>query len=374
MESLESSQKIYDQQPHEKFWAIGCMSGTSIDGIDAAEICTDGNSIFQFGRTEFRSYSDSERKTILNALGCWKGEKVDAANQVVTNSHIQILKKFKQESIIGFHGQTLAHNPTEGITFQTGSPARLANELGCIVVGDFRLADMRAGGQGAPLAPFYHFALAKYLNLSSPVVFLNLGGVANITWVNPDETQPESSNAMIAFDTGPANGPINDLVSIRLGLNCDKNGKIAARGQVSESILQKFLNDPYFSKTPPKSIDRNYFEWLLQKVTSLEVENAVATLTSCVVHAVRVGFNHLPVTPSETVVCGGGRHNKTMIRMLGETLNCKVVKIDEYGINGDMLEAQAFGYLAVRAIKGLPISSPTTTGCHNPISGGLIYE
>ena len=355
-------------------WAIGCMSGTSLDGVDAAAILTNGIDIIEFGQSEFRPYSEPERHVISTALGEWPNSDLSIeAIEVVTKAHIEIVKRFNLFAVIGFHGQTLAHDPNAGRTHQCGDAELLSNKTGQTVVSNFREADMKAGGQGAPLAPFYHFALAKYLQFNTPVLFLNLGGVANITWADPSYSTPEHANALIAFDTGPANGPINDFIFDRLGENYDQDGQLASQGRINESVLSQFLNNSFFANRPPKSLDRNHFQKIIDQLTPLDTPDALATLTAFVAHSVAASLKFLPQVPAQILVCGGGRKNNTMMRMLAMTLPCKIVSIDTFGIDGNMLEAQAFGYLAVRVMHHLPTSSPSTTGCDKLVSGGNVY-
>ena len=357
----------------ESQWVIGCMSGTSLDGVDAAEVKTDGRRILAFGQTEYRAYTPNERAQLRSALGHWPGSPAAAlADGVVTNAHLEVLRRFDRDAVVGFHGQTLAHDPSRVRTHQVGSAAALAAATGRRIVCDFRTDDMRQSGQGAPLAPFYHFALAIRFELTEPVLFLNLGGVANVTWVNPQMPAPESPGALVAFDTGPANGPINDLVHAREGIEYDRDGERAAAGAIDESIAAAFLQNPYFAKPPPKSLDRDHFSDLTQRVGGLQTADAAATLTACAARAAALGLPHLPQTPALAIVCGGGRRNPVFMDMLREALALRTVSIEEFGVNGDMLEAQAFGYLASRVLRGLPTSCPATTGCAVPVSGGRI--
>ena len=351
------------------------MSGTSLDGVDAAAIRTNGRQLLGFGQTEFRAYSAQERDTIRGAFGMQlDSETVHFASHVVTQAHIEILQRFELEAVVGFHGQTLTHDPAQHFTHQTGSPHELAKSLSRTVVGDFRTKDMAEGGQGAPLAPFYHFALAQYLGLATPVLFINLGGVGNLSWVDPRQTEPESPNALIAFDTGPANAPINDLMSEQFRLTHDVDGKLAACGRVCPDTVRTFLTNPYFKLPPPKSLDRNHFAELAQLTKGLDAGDSAATLTACAAQAIAAALDHLPATPSLALICGGGRRNPTLMAMLDEAIPVAVKDIDDFGIDGDMLEAQAFGHLAVRVLRGLPNSSPSTTGCRQPVSGGQVFQ
>lgn len=357
-------------------WAIGCMSGTSIDGIDAAALQTDGIGLEQFGVSKFRSYTENERNTIRQAFDTPPdGPAALAASDVVTQAHIDILQHFDQQAVIGFHGQTIGHYPECHRTHQTGSAKQLAETLARDVVADFRSQDMQNGGQGAPLTPFYHFALTRdCLRMKREVLFLNLGGVANITLVDPRYESPETRNALLAFDSGPANGPIDDWISKTLDMPFDKDGEIAAQGTICGTIVDEFLSDPYFSLPPPKSLDRNHFASLVQRVQPLDVCDAAATLTACVAQSVKVALRHLPSTPELILVCGGGRANPTLLTMLSDELSSEIKDVDEFGIDGDMLEAQAFAYLAVRVLRRLPTSAPSTTGCRIPTSGGQVYR
>ncbi len=350
--------------------ALGTMSGTSLDGVDAAVVVTDGDEILEFGETAYRPYSAGERDVLRAALGQWDGDNVDAAASVVEMAHAELLAEFPDIDVIGFHGQTLAHEPDKGRTLQVGDGQVLADALGVPVVWDFRTADVRLGGQGAPLAPFFHWALARLVGARAPIAFLNIGGVANLTWADPKARSPETAGALVAFDTGPGNAPLDDFMRSRLGLARDVDGRLAAKGEIVEEVLSEFLAHPYFFKVPPKSLDRNTFEGLAEAVDTLPDAEAAATLTAIVAAAVARGMEHCPVPPAQLLVSGGGRRNPTMMQMLVATLDCPVVPVEEYGLDGDMLEAQAFAHLAVRVLRGKPTTSPGTTGVAAPVGGG----
>jgi len=238
--------------------AVGAMSGTSLDGVDVAVIESDGVEIAGFGPSGYRAYTQAERDTLRAALGRWPGPGLEAAAEVVHGAHVEALSEMPGE-IVGFHGQTLAHDPGGRGTHQLGCGQTIADALGRPVAWDFRSADVAAGGQGAPLAPFYHFACARLIGATGPLAFLNLGGVGNLTWVDPSQPTPETAGALLAFDTGPANAPINDLLMARRGLTHDADGALARQGQVSEDVLAPLLNLPYFIRKPPKSLDRDAF-------------------------------------------------------------------------------------------------------------------
>lgn len=357
----------------EALWALGAMSGTSLDGVDAAMVLTDGERILAFGDTAYRPYSEAERATLRAALGRWPGEPGVAEAAAVTEAaHADLLGRFPQAAVIGFHGQTLAHDPARGRTHQAGDGARLARALGRPVVWDFRSEDVARGGQGAPLAPFFHFACAKRIGAAEPVAFLNLGGVGNLTWVDPAKLAPDAPGACLAFDTGPANAPVNDLMQIRRGAAQDDGGRLAAQGRVDEAVIAAFLAHPYFGKKPPKSLDRNDFHALLRAVVHLSDADAAATLTAAAASAVAKGAEHFPAPPARLLVTGGGRRNATLMRMLAARLGPPVEPVEAQGLDGDMLEAQAFAFLAVRVLRGMPTSAPGTTGVPAPVSGGRI--
>ncbi|WP_322893648.1 MULTISPECIES: anhydro-N-acetylmuramic acid kinase [unclassified Yoonia] len=352
--------------------ALGTMSGTSLDGVDAAVIETDGVQIFDFGPVVYRAYSNAEQAVLRAHLGLWQEDDVSAAAKVVEEAHITVMWDFANIAVAGFHGQTLAHDPAGRRTHQCGDGTRLAAALDYPVVWDFRSADVAAGGQGAPLAPFFHFALAKWIRASAPVAFLNLGGVGNITWVDPSRADPADPGALLAFDTGPANAPINDAMLARFGRQYDDGGQVAARGQVDADALTAFQADPYFAQVPPKSLDRDHFAGLAKAVAHLADADAIATLTQAVVWTVTAALAQCPVPPTRLLVTGGGRKNATLMAGLAAAVSARVDAVEAVGLNGDMLEAQAFAYLAVRVLRGLPTSAPGTTGVPKPVCGGQI--
>ncbi|TQS72662.1 anhydro-N-acetylmuramic acid kinase [Rhodobacteraceae bacterium] len=356
-------------------WAAGTMSGTSLDGVDAALLLSDGERIIDFGRSDYRSYTQAERVVLHDALGCWPHEEgVAQAAAVVELAHAEILGGLSEASVIGFHGQTLAHDPRAGRTHQAGDGRILAGALDRCVVWDFRSEDVAQGGQGAPLAPFFHFACAQWAKLDAPVVFANLGGVGNVTWVDPTASRPDVPGAVLAFDTGPANAPLNDLMRQRFGLERDEGGRLAAQGHADAGIVAQFLDHAYFHQTPPKSLDRNDFGYLLHDVAGLGDADAAATLTACAAAAVAQAAVHYPRPPCAIYVCGGGRLNTQMMAQLARRVDCAVHPVEDLGLDGDMLEAQAFAFLALRVARGLPTSAPGTTGVRHPVTGGIISQ
>lgn len=351
-------------------WAIGTMSGTSLDGVDAAALHTDGIDIHAFADTAYRAYTTAEQSTLRAALGKWPGEAgVDAATAVVETAHRDVVAKLKG-AVVGFHGQTLAHAPLEGRTHQAGSGTRLAEALGRDVVWDFRSADVALGGQGAPLAPVFHWACARWIKADAPVAFLNLGGVGNLTWVDPAQDDP--AYALLAFDTGPANAPLNDLcMSHGIG-SFDAEGKLAQSGEVNEAALSAALAQSYYARIPPKSLDRDALAPSLAPILTLSPSDAAATLVALIAETVAQGVTHCPKPPSRVLVTGGGRKNPAIMARLQAALSCDVEPVETVGLDGDMLEAQAFAYLAVRVLRGLPTSFPKTTGVKVPVGGGQI--
>jgi len=356
----------------DAIWALGMMSGTSMDGVDGALVLTDGIEVFEFGATGYRPYRAKERAIIAAALGQWPdGPDVAAAARVVTAAHRDLVARFGGVALIGFHGQTLAHDPAHRRSHQAGDGAALARAVDLPVAWDFRGFDVAAGGQGAPLAPFYHFALARRFQ-TGPVAFLNLGGVGNVTFVDTTQPDPQAPGALSAFDTGPANALMDDFALARTGLACDYGGALAATGAVDVAIVNAFMAGTYFSRKPPKSLDRGDFAQLARAVEALSDADGLATLAAATVASVKAGFVKAPNAITKVLVCGGGRKNPHLMAGLQAALKLSVEDVDLAGMDGDMLEAQAFGYLAVRVQKRLALSVPGTTGVPRPMPGGRI--
>ena len=350
--------------------ALGLMSGTSVDGVDVALIETDGESVSTFGPSLTVPYLDATRRLIRAAFGAEvPDEATRAAEQAVTEAHIAACRQWSAEhgfelsslDVVGFHGQTISHKPDRGFTWQIGDGAALARALGVTVVNDLRSADVAAGGQGAPLVPIYHAALVA--DLQRPVAVINVGGVANVTWVGTDGT-------LLAFDTGPGNAPIDDWCARRAGLRFDTDGALAALGKVAGARLERFSEHRYFAVRPPKSLDRGDFSdsW----AEGLSVADGAATLTRGTARAIALAARHFPANPRQWVICGGGARNTTLLGAIAAETRAKIVTAEELGWDGDALEAQAFAFLAVRALRGLPYSFPGTTGVPAAMSGGKI--
>ena len=353
--------------------ALGLMSGTSMDGVDAAVLETDGEAIMGFGPSTFAPYGADDRALLRGALGKWPGEAgLEAVETRVREAHTAAVSGFQDIEIVGFHGQTLAHEPRGRGTHQIGRGDWLARDTGLPVVWDFRTADVASGGEGAPLVPFFHFACARWIGEEAPIAFLNLGGVGNVTWVDPRAAAPETPGALVAFDTGPGNALIDDFLGERLGRDFDSGGEVAAAGRVDQTALAGLARHPYLQRTPPKSLDRQDFHGFLECVAPLSTEDGAATLAALTVACVAEGARHFPEPATRWLVCGGGRRNRTIMKMLAARANVPVEAIEAVGLDGDMLEAQAFAYLAVRVLRGFPTSAPGTTGVRLPVSGGRI--
>jgi anhydro-N-acetylmuramic acid kinase len=365
--------------------AIGLMSGTSLDGIDVALIETDGETISQFGPSATMPYAEADRRLLREALEQARALTDRAARpgilaeaeQRSTTLHAQAVEQFLQANaieragiaVVGFHGQTVLHRPERGLTVQIGDGAALAKALDLPVVYDFRAADVAAGGQGAPLVPVYHRALARMLARPHPVAVLNVGGVANVTFIDgvPDP---------YACDTGPGNALIDDFMRVRTGHAFDPVGVNAAQGQADETAVARVLRHPFFAAPPPKSLDRNDFrEWVggQADLQGKSVEDGAATLTAVTAAAVAAIVPHLPQPPRSWIVAGGGARNVTLLRMLAQRLSPATVETaNDAGWNADAIEGQAFAYLAVRSLRGLPLTFPTTTGVKAPMRGGVL--
>lgn len=353
--------------------AMGLMSGTSLDGMDAALIQTDGQSRVEILDTLSQSYSPEQRRALRSVLGqsSHSGE-VKKTEEMITAAHAGLVADLIEKSgitpdIIGFHGQTLFHDPQNGKSLQIGDGELLARKTGLMVINDFRSADMEAGGQGAPFLPLYHQALLRSADIDLPAVVVNLGGVANFTWLGPEEDH------LLAFDTGPASALIDDWVYKTCGLEYDKDGALAAKGNPDQKRVEKWLEDPFFKTRPPKSLDRDH--WKKCDVSDLSPEDGAATLTEFTIRSIEKAASHFPAPAQHWYASGGGRRNSYLMKKLEHILRpAHLHKIESLGWDGDFIEAQGFAYLAVRAQTGLPLSLPGTTGCKSPVSGGQLHH
>jgi len=354
--------------------AIGMMSGTSADGVDVALIRSDGAWAVETGPSATFDYSPAQKDAIRASFG--RTAAAPEAVAAVTEAHISALQAFvRQERLsaeavdwVGFHGQTIFHDPDHAVTVQIGDAQALADTTGMSVISDFRSADMRQGGQGAPFAPLFHAALSG--DLPRPLAVLNLGGVGNVTWigVTPDHNGVENT-PLLAFDTGPASALIDDFMHQRTGQPMDRDGAAARNGTADRDRVRSWMTHPYFGRKPPKSLDRDAF---VADVSDLSVEDGAATLTVFTVESVAAAADWMPEKPLHWIVTGGGRKNATMMDGLRQVLGVSVDAVETVGWNGDALEAQAFAWLALRVADGRPTSVPGTTGVRVPTLGGEI--
>lgn len=358
--------------------AIGLMSGTSLDGIDAALIETDGENrirpvafhgvplpdgaraqLFDATRLALTLDRPCDHHIISQASALITRLHADAVTTLLTDANVDR----RSVQILGFHGQTIAHRPDRGWTWQIGDGAELARSTGIATVHDFRSADVAAGGQGAPLLPIYH--AARTAELARPLAVLNLGGVGNLTWIG-------STGDLIAFDTGPANGLVDAWVESKTGQRFDVNGALASSGAVDMTVLTAVLDHPFFDQAAPKSLDRNDFT--IQPARGLSPADGAATLTAFTAETVALALNQLPDRPQRLLVSGGGRRNSAMMRMIADRAGLNPEPVDDLGWNGDAIEAEGFAYMAVRHLKGLPISFPGTTGVTRAMVGGVLSQ
>ncbi len=354
--------------------AIGVISGTSMDGIDVAAIRSDGRAAVEAGPGATYPYPEALAARLREVVM----DPVLAASPLlelerdVTDAHVEAIEAFmrafaiRRESIAiaGLHGQTVLHAPQQRYTRQLCNGAHAARRLGFDIVTDFRAADVAAGGEGAPFAPLYHAAICT--GLDKPLMVLNWGGVGNVTWIG-------AQGEIIAFDTGPANALLDDFMLRRRGQSRDEGGGLAASGQIDRAILAQFMRDDYFGRRAPKSLDRNHFHGLSNAVDSLSDADGAATLAAFTIEATATALRCVPAPPSRWIVCGGGRRNLTLMQSLQARLSVTVEPIEAIGYDGDCVEAQCFGYLALRSQLGLPLSLPTTTGVPAPQRGGVFW-
>ena len=352
------------------------MSGTSLDGIDVALIRTDGEGLVERGPAMTFAYNDGQRSQLLAALGEARGIEhrnerpgnLAGTEQDLTQWHIDAVLHFldtnsAEVDVIGFHGQTVIHRPEKKLTVQLGLGWALAKSLSIPVVFDMRANDVAAGGQGAPLVPVYHRALAGSI-ADRPVVFVNIGGVSNITAI-------DSQGTMLAFDTGPGNALLDDWAVRHTGIARDIDGALASAGKFDGAAVEKFMAAAYFQSAPPKSLDRNSFAGL--SIEGLSAADGAATLVEVTTRAIARATEWLNETPKAWVICGGGRHNPAIMKSLAAKLP-NVRPAEDFGFDGDAMEAEAWAYLAVRSLKGLPLTFPGTTKVSAPLTGGVLAK
>jgi anhydro-N-acetylmuramic acid kinase len=369
--------------------AYGLMSGTSMDGIDIAALDTDGEIVSERGPSMMIAWPNIMRRRLEKALEAAKqisarderpGD-LAALEHDITLAHGELVSRFieqvdqrwKRPDIIGFHGQTVLHRPGQGLTVQLGDGALLAKRTGLPVAFDLRANDMAHGGQGAPLVPAYHAALARSLPANArafPAMFVNIGGISNVTYI------PEAGDPL-AFDSGPGNALIDQWVQANAGVPFDDGGRIGSEGSVVRAIVDAYLDDPFFARSGPKSLDRNDFT--LDKASGLELADGARTLATVTAQAIYRAAENVPAPPKIWIIAGGGRLNANIISDLRQLCESspepgRVLTAEQVALNGDAMEAEAWAFLAVRASKGLPLTFPGTTGCREAISGGVIVD
>lgn len=368
----------------EPIWAVGLMTGTVLDGnIDVALLKTDGETIEEFGAYTLSPYPEGLLPLLERTLAAARGWNFAPEDPAIFAEAEEALTRAQSAAVralvesqglsmedigaVGFHGQTVLHRAPVpgkiGATRQLGDGHLMQSLLGCPVVWDFRSADVAAGGQGAPLSAGYHQALLRRAGSTGDAAVLNLGGVGNVSWW-------DGADRLIAFDTGPANAPINDWIKKHGAGEMDRDGKLAFAGQVDEPRLAKLLEHPWLFAAPPKSLDR--FDFGMAMADGLSLEDGAATLTAFSAGAVGRALDLLPRRPTRLIVCGGGRRNPALMAELAKRAGVEVVPGEAMGWEGDAVEAQCFALLAVRALRGLPYSYPDTTGVPAPMSGGKI--
>lgn len=354
-------------------WTVGLISGTSADGIDVAAIATDGRRVLRYGPSGIYPYRPETRAQVLALAATGEApdrRMADELAHAVEIDHVDAFAHWRaahgigldEISLIGFHGQTVFHDPGAGITVQLGHPGRIAARLGVKTVGHLRRADMANGGEGAPIVPLYHAALLD--GSDQPTAILNIGGVSNVTLV--------TETGVAACDVGPGNAALDDWVRAHLGEDFDRDGMIAARGHVDVERVQKALNHPYFTRHGPRSLDRNAFT--AGMVEGLSLEDGAATLVAITAASITRAAETLVPQPMRWLVCGGGRHNRTLMAALAERLAVPINPVECIGLDGDAIEAQAIAFLAMRSQLGLPLTVPTTTGCRTPTCGGEAFD
>ena len=367
----------------KNYIALGLMTGTSADGIDVAVLTTDGKTKINLGPSGYYPFSNSFRSKIksifkkkVNIEKIKKQKRiVDIENEFTYLNFVAINKFLKKNKInkkeidvVGFHGQTISHNPMNGYSWQIGNSQKLVNLLNVKVVSNFRDNDIKNGGQGAPLTPIFHYYLTK--KIKKKICFINLGGISNVTYFN--HRSKNSLNDILAFDAGPCCSLMDDWVSKNSNKKFDDLGILARSGNVKKEIIQNFLKKPYFSKLPPKSLDRSFFSLSLLK--KLKIRDGSATLNYLVADTLLKSFDYFPNYPDLCILSGGGRHNKFLVELINKKIKkSKILLAENYNWNGDSIEAHAFAYLSVRKLLNLPITYPKITGVKKPLSGGQVF-
>ena len=364
---------------NKHYRVLGLMSGTSLDAIDIAEVETDGAAYFKalsFSTHPMDEFLRRDLSALMQRAASvnWQTDPdLDRLSQRVTQAHIDAIRAGARDraiDLIGFHGQTVWHDPKHGMTVQLGDGQLMAASLAVDVVDQFRVADVAAGGQGAPLVPLFHAALC--VDMEKPVAIVNIGGVANVTLLGAKRGSEAVDRDIVAFDTGPGNALINDWMMAQRDEPYDADGACAASGRIHHEVLAQWMMHPYFKRPAPKSLDRNQLS-VLDACKNLSAADGAATLTAYTIETIVLALRSV-ADMSEVIVCGGGRHNATMMNGIRQRLAIPVRDCDVLGWDGDALEAQAFAWLAVRSLNGAVLSLPSTTGVARPMTGGVLHR
>lgn len=367
----------------KNYLAIGLMSGTSMDGVDLALIESNGENYLKILDNDYLNYNNNFKTKLAEVINNKQELSfIKNVEQELTNIHIQIVKQFlnkknlkpKDIDIIGFHGHTIYHSPKNSTTWQIGNSFQLAINCQIDVIGDFRSKDLILGGQGAPLVPIYHFHLLKNsLKITQQnIAILNIGGVSNLSIFNKND-----ENSLIGFDVCFGNAVFDDLVKQQLNQDFDVDGKITSHGMINTEIASKILQNEIFYRAIPRAFDRQDFFEILKPLQFLSLEDRLATYSFILANALKIALEQLPNQPQIILICGGGRKNRGIFNQLAKTLpTISVANIDDYGFNGDSIEAEAFAFLAIRSLQNQAISFKNTTGLKNHLSacGGVLYR
>jgi anhydro-N-acetylmuramic acid kinase len=350
------------------------MTGTSMDGIDVSLVHTNGKSLTRLNKNFFYKYSDETKDYLLDILNkdvqfnLKRKEKLD---ELITEEHYKAVNSFdliKYADLVGFHGQTIYHDPVNKTSIQLGNPIKLAKMFNKNVIFNFRTKDLKLGGQGAPLAPIYHQSIIEEFNLKLPSCVLNIGGVSNLTYWD--------GNKLIGFDTGPGNGLMDNYMSVISDKYFDENGTLASKGTPDKKLIKSFLNHDFFKKPPPKSLDKHSFINFYNELLKKNYSNAdfMATLAELTIESIVFSFKFLPHKVNSILITGGGYRNIHLINRLEDRLRLKCLNEKQLGIDFDYIESELIAYLSARSIYNLPITFPSTTGVLRPLSGGKLYN
>ena len=353
---------------------IGLMTGTSVDGIDISLVQTNGLNLKRLNKNYFYKYSNETKSFLMEMLNediNFNLKRKQYLDEFITNEHYLALKDLniiQMADIIGFHGQTIYHDPVNKASIQLGDPKKLAKMFNKNVIFDFRSKDLELGGQGAPLAPIYHQFIIKEFNLKLPSCILNIGGVSNLTFWD--------GNKLLGFDTGPGNALMDNYMSVISDKYFDKNGILASTGIPDKKLIKKFLNDDFFKSPPPKSLDKQsfieFYNVLLKK--NYSHADIMATLAELTIESIVSSFKFLPYKVNSILVTGGGYRNIHLMNRLENRLRLKFLNYKQLGIDFDYIESELIAYLSARSIYNLPITFPSTTGVLQPLSGGKLYS